>query len=589
METMENDDDVEEVIETDDQYFTLTSVNTTIDPFMNAILGSKTESFECDTCGLHFPTPNAYNVHKSEVCFRKVSKNEGFKAKKSVITASGFEGLAEVKSEASSLLSSSDLHQPSTSSSTSSFKYEPVVFDSNSQPALGAATGDQGHWKCNQCLVAFTTGPDLFAHQEELRVAKHKCSSCHIIFDERKLVLAHKKKFHSVPVPSTSTLFTKIKTEDEGLEDVKAAVFPNDRGEYVCNKCDRAFKDKELMIKHLTCHNEDKPFECLECGKKFGKAALLRDHKRRHFEKGAFECSYCQKRFFSPNKLREHIRVHTGETPLSCNVCGKGFKRHSNLSEHKRIHEENRPVKPPKEFFCHCGKMFKNQRDLDWHIEGDHERVPKKCNYCGDVFVHSTSLTRHVRLRHEANFVPADKKSNLYAKCPLCAVMFYKTSINKHIRIKHHGQKPFSCDICKMSFVTKNNMEDHQWQHKGMRSRPFKCQLCRKAYLRQSLLEAHMRSHRGVKPFVCNECGLQFSNKSNWQRHVAEHSGVRSFQCTECDKRFSRNYYLTDHLKTHTGIKPYSCSICGKTAATRSNYNSHLRTHITREPVNSEV
>ena len=111
--------------------------------------------------------------------------------------------------------------------------------------------------------------------------------------------------------------------------------------------------------------------------------------------------------------------------------------------------------------------------------EGEHEKKPKKCNYCGEVFIHSSSLTRHVRLRHEKNFVPDNKKSSLYAACPVCHQMFYKTSINKHIRIKHQQQKAYSCDFCKNSFVTKCNLDKHMWQHKGIRSRPFKCQLCR--------------------------------------------------------------------------------------------------------------
>ena len=187
-------------------------------------------------------------------------------------------------------------------------------------------------------------------------------------------------------------------------------------------------------MKHMSCHIEEKPHECLTCGKKFFKANQLREHKKRHFEEGNFQCNFCNKKFFTPNKLKEHIRIHTGEAPLKCNVCGKGFKRHSNLSEHKKIHEPNREVKPAKELFCHCGKVFKTQRDLDWHREGEHEKVPKKCTYCLEVFVHSSSLTRHIRMKHEGNFMPEGKKTNNYARCPICSQVFYKTSINKHIR-----------------------------------------------------------------------------------------------------------------------------------------------------------
>ena len=644
----EQDDKTASAAEVDLFRLASCSVNTPLEPIVNAILrdrcdvASTTESFECDFCGLHFPTHDAYVIHKTEICSRrKSSKNGGNKVKKSssvssvlvhhqagstsglpmaggasLSSSSNFEGLAEIKSEVNSVLSTSDLQLATTSSAHAAsvvaaagghqhFKIETLMVE---QPALGALDGDDrngGHWKCHECLTVFTSAQDLHRHQEEFKLAKFKCRPCHVIYDDRKSLLAHKRDFHNhhnVPTTTNHAIgdltmaagaphpppIPIIKVE-KGIEELSSFLVPNENGDLTCRKCDRAFQDKELAIKHMSCHEDEKSFECLICGKKFARASLLRDHKKRHFSEGTNECHYCFKKFLSPNKLREHIRVHTGEAPLLCGVCGKGFKRHSNLSEHKRIHDENRPVKPPKELYCNCGQVFQTQRALDWHVEEIHERVPKKCNFCGEVFVHSTSLTRHIRLRHENSFMPDNKKASLSAKCPICSQMFYKTSINKHIRIKHQGLKPYVCEICKMGFVTKNNLDNHQYQHKGLRSRPFKCQLCRKAYVRQSQLDAHMRSHKGLKPFVCNECGLQFTNKSNWQRHVAEHSGIRNFKCPDCGKRFSRSYYLTDHMKTHSGEKPYSCAICGKTAATRSNYNSHLRTHITREPVNSEV
>jgi len=566
--------------------------------YISQVIGGN--SFVCEKCGLHFTSLNDHRNHTSQ-CNRQIgpkfkktnnalkSKNRKYLANSTVTSEENKEVFDQktiqnnlkpepglwVNDEVIDDLASRDVKP-------TNLKQEPSVA---TQHPLGAQSK---HWKCGQCKLVYESGPQLLEHLDLIKRSKIKCVPCHIVFEDRKDLIAHRRKDH--PADLIRLKFDPEKEpKDEGELLDEKVYLPNAIGEYVCDTCDRAFTDKDLLMKHMSCHVELKPHECLQCGKKFSKANLLREHRKRHFEEGNFQCNFCQKKFFTPNKLREHIRIHTGEAPLKCGVCGKGFKRHSNLSEHKKIHEPNREVKPQKELFCHCGKVFKTQRDLDWHKEGEHEKEPKKCTYCLEVFVHSSSLTRHIRMKHEGNFMPEGKKSSLYARCPVCSQVFYKTSINKHIRVKHQGQKPYSCDICKKQFVAKCNLDNHKWQHKNQRQRPFKCTLCKKAYLREALLEQHMRSHRGIKPFVCNECGLQFTVKSNWQRHVAEHSGTRNYECPHCHKKFSRSYYLTDHLKVHTGEKPYICGICGKTAATRSNYNSHLRTHITREPVNSEV
>ena len=49
-----------------------------------------------------------------------------------------------------------------------------AIYDSNSQPALGAASSGIDTWKCNQCKVAYESGPQLLEHLDEIRRAEHK-------------------------------------------------------------------------------------------------------------------------------------------------------------------------------------------------------------------------------------------------------------------------------------------------------------------------------------------------------------------------------------------------------------------------------
>ncbi|CAB4064728.1 unnamed protein product [Lepeophtheirus salmonis] len=487
LETME-EDCIDE-----DQYFTLNS-NNPLQPYVNLIIhqqqqeqleqqqqeqqeqvifNTSFQNFTCEMCGTKMNYFGELSEHLEKKCKKVMELKKLEKSKVALDIPSQI--------PSNEVLKDFGTHKTSHSSS--------VI----NQPALGT---DGKHWKCYICFEVFTSGPQLLEHLLMIKAAPFKCSLCHIIFNSQRQAKDHKKNSHSLVTNAI----------EKNIIDPS----PNHNGEYVCDKCDRAFKDKEMLIKHMYCHFEDKPFECSECGKKFSKITLLKCHYKRHFE--VEECSW-----------------------------GK-----------------NTP-KVPKELFCTCGKLFTTQRDLDWHYEAEHENKPKKCKYCGEIFVHNSILTRHIRLKHEENFIPTHRKSSLYAKCPICDQLFYKTSIPKHIRIKHHGQKLFKCDICKRSFTTKHSLVEHQWQHRGVTSRPYKCHICPKAYLRPNLLEAHVNSHKGIKPYVCNECGTKFVTKSNWQRHVQEHSGSRNFECPRCLKKFSRAYYLTDHLKVHTGEKPYSC------------------------------
>ena len=257
--------------------FQMSSNSSHLEPFASSIFYGYDEEensniFSCHKCGLHFSTFTEFDRHRTDCSKRKVTKGVGKKSskkspKKSTTTtssttiqpvpneilglddsnanldplsstkswpsSSNLVNLDTIKSEQSSLLSSSDLiRHSSNSASATTVKSE--TFDSSSQPALAAPGAN--HWKCNQCRVVFETGPLLWQHLDSMHRAANKCTMCHVTFEDRKQALAHRKKFH----PSLS----KIKLEPPEL------TIPNENGEFVCVKCDRAFKDRELLTKH---------------------------------------------------------------------------------------------------------------------------------------------------------------------------------------------------------------------------------------------------------------------------------------------------------------------------------------------------
>ncbi|BES91861.1 ZnF_C2H2 [Nesidiocoris tenuis] len=388
-----------------------------------------------------------------------------------------------------------------------------------------------------------------------------------------------------------------------------------------CCVCQEEFKSQEEYIEHIT---KVHPLECRTCGKTFKSKSSLVSHAKIHLSVKPHACTLCPKTFITSQKLKEHMNGHTGYAPIQCNMCDKKFKRYSNLKQHKdSVHFQVK--KPAKEFICECGETFVTKKKFEWHKE-THDGKPKQCMYCSERYVHSTSLTRHIRKAHNCEYLPPEpgaanqdssstaavggnasvssssavagsvggtantgggavKKKNVV--CPICNLTFVNTSLRAHM--KQHGTvKQFGCIVCGKRFYTKWNLQLHRWTHASRLSKPFKCTLCKGAFIRQNDLQAHIRSHLNSKPFTCNHCGMQFNRKPNHTRHEREHLNEKKYECQECGKSFHRHYYLVEHLRTHSGAKPYACHICNKTSATKSNHNKHIRTHHAREAVNTE-
>ena len=71
----------------------------------------------------------------------------------------------------------------------------------------------------------------------------------------------------------------------------------------------------------------------------------------------------------------------------------------------------------------------------------------------------------------------------------------------------------------------------HMQVHTG--EKPFSCEVCRVGFSQKSTLKKHMKTQRGEKPFSCEVCGSAFSCNSNFKK-MFEYTQVGGYFLVKC-------------------------------------------------------
>ncbi|XP_068627368.1 zinc finger protein 157-like [Battus philenor] len=195
-----------------------------------------------------------------------------------------------------------------------------------------------------------------------------KCRICENTFQERKLLLIHKKECLPPPKKAKRRTFQQIMREVESSLDTNS-------------------------YEIVTC-----PICLLEMAKYSLKEHLVSAHSK---PGTALSCARCQKNFKSRLTLREHVRlVHEAvEDSVACDVCGQKFRSYKYLSNHKRnVHPSGGQVHQ----CATCGKQFKSRLCLHQHCKYVHppESASVRCPQCGKLFKSSINLHQHLRVSH---------------------------------------------------------------------------------------------------------------------------------------------------------------------------------------------
>ena len=145
----------------------------------------------------------------------------------------------------------------------------------------------------------------------------------------------------------------------------------------------------------------------------------------------------------------------------------------------------------------------------------------------------------------------------------------------------HMDIRPFSCDVCQMTFKSSSHLKKHQQVHTVTGS-DHKCSTCEKAFRTPELLKSHEKTHYAEKIFGCEDCEKYFSRLSYLKTHIKSVHEAEKIPCPQCRNFFSQPEILRRHIdKSHKRDEKilHVCAVCGKAFKSKLNLIKHKKAH----------
>ena len=465
---------------------------------------------------------------------------------------------------------------------------------------MSAHDNNLPEFKCRYCTKIFQSADALnkhFQRHKEVKV-EHKCRFCQRSFNTDQLLRDHIGTAHV------------IREEEEENEDVSInshkievvrrppvtsfSGIPNNvnanRKYFLCRYCDLAFKNKELLSKHVKM-----------CSKN-GSSLVT-----------TFVCDVCKEFFDSDEARKTHLKNdHRRQNGYRCPKCSKVYRTWTRLKFHtKQQHlKKNCPD---------CTSVFTKEHILRKHQEDVHGKSTSqngdriyKCSDCSLTLYTLTDLTMHRRTVHP-NRVKQNKSSELSSNATMLSFIDNQSSsinstieeasnVTQEIDLKHHDEeesmivenkknKSFACERCNSTFDSSKRLKNHLGLTHG--ERPFVCELCNKRFQYSSQIVWHMKNHQSQSTGSNIKTSSKlWKSKSNGSSKFASKGIGGNHVCQFCGAQFKQEKLLKNHKGVVHKIKLFSCYICSAKYGHSTELIWHERTckaKFTRENPGTEL
>ncbi len=132
---------------------------------------------------------------------------------------------------------------------------------------------------------------------------KQHCRFCKKKYSDVKNLLKHIRETHDMNEKKVQDSFNEYSLQTrEGKRQLL----------YICQICDRKFKNELERDRHMMVHGNKRPFGCELCDHGSTKFPALQAHIRKH--PFIYMCAICQEKFVSSVRLRSHLREFHSES-----------------------------------------------------------------------------------------------------------------------------------------------------------------------------------------------------------------------------------------------------------------------------------
>ncbi|XP_018974962.1 zinc finger protein 43 [Cyprinus carpio] len=414
-------------------------------------------------------------------------------------------------------------------------------------------------FKCERCGQVFKTPKSLQQHQQYRALEQgFKCTLCCQVFNDRESLQSH-------------------------LQNHAHERF------YSCGHCGKRFLRQETVLSHQKQwhgsvgsktlsrpeenqrNNMVRSYPCKICGLCFFWLSDLQSHLNSHSRVSRPSSEVTQKQEMPADEESKKNGINSVKEPCRCGLCGEPFNQISDLREHHKAQHPDEvevkessglPTKMKQQYHGVMRQMVTKQQKLRVdplrpNIRGRPRSVNRanfsgkifSCKLCHRVFLHSSSLSRHMRYH----------KGTLHA-CVYCGRHFpQRCDVTRHVAMYHNSVlQPKAPGESKTEHDDKNSelepaKASTQTKSDGNPEEPEENQPTSKTV--DLLLGSPYKG--GYKPrmkYKCKECCRVFGLLSVYRRHVYYHKRSPCkvlLSCPLCPSRFTFLSALDRHLEYH--------------------------------------